>query len=214
MSTLALTLAPSRSHSSARLVFQVACAAAGSALIAGLAQISIHLGFTPVPITGQTLGVLLVGAAYGPGLGTATVLLYLLEGVVGLPVFAVNQNGGHDTGLKVIEFVGATGGYLWGFALAGALVGWLARRGWDRSFRSAIGAMLLGEVVIYAVGVPWLHHALPALVGHRVTWNATFEAGLYPYIIGDLIKLLAAAALLPGAWWLMRRAKPRSASRA
>ncbi|MEA2522269.1 MAG: biotin transport system substrate-specific component, partial [Actinomycetota bacterium] len=87
MSTLALTLAPSRSHSSARLVFQVACAAAGSALIAGLAQISIHLGFTPVPITGQTLGVLLVGAAYGPGLGTATVLLYLLEGVVGLPVF-------------------------------------------------------------------------------------------------------------------------------
>jgi biotin transport system substrate-specific component len=211
VSTLALTLAPSRSRASARLGFQVACAAAGSALIAGLAQISIHLGFTPVPITGQTLGVLLIGAAYGPGLGTMTVLLYLAEGVLGLPVFAANQNGGHDTGLKVIEFVGATGGYLWGFAVAGALIGGLSRRGWDRSFRSAIGAMLLGEVVIYSIGVPWLHHALPALMGHPVSWNATFEAGLYPYIIGDTIKLLGAAALLPGAWWLMKRIRPTDA---
>lgn len=207
MSTLALTLAPPRSRTTARLTFQVACAVVGSALIAGLAQVSIHLGFTPVPITGQTLGVLLVGAAYGPGLGTMTVLLYLLEGVVGLPVFALNQSGGHDTGLKVIEFVGSTGGYLWGFVLAGALTGWLARRGWDRSFRSAIGAMLLGEVVIYAVGVPWLHHALPALMGKPVSWQTTFGFGLYPFIIGDTIKLLGAAGLLPGAWWLMKRAK-------
>lgn len=208
MSTLALTLAPSRSRTSARLAFQVACAVVGSALIAGLAQISIHLGFTPVPITGQTLGVLLVGAAYGPGLGTLTVLLYLAEGVIGLPVFALNQSGGHDTGLKVIEFVGSTGGYLWGFVVAGALIGWLSRRGWDRSFRSAIGAMLLGEVVIYAVGVPWLHNALPALIGAPVTWEKTYEAGLYPYIIGDVIKLLAAAALVPGAWRLMDRFGP------
>lgn len=211
MSTLALTLAPSRSRTSARLAFQVACAVVGSALIAGLAQISIHLGFTPVPITGQTLGVLLVGAAYGPGLGTITVLLYLAEGVVGLPVFAQNASGGHDTGLMVVGFAATTGGYLWGFVLAGALTGWLARRGWDRSFRSAIGAMLLGEVVIYAVGVPWLHHALPALMGKPVSWETTYEFGLYPFIIGDTIKLLGAAGLLPGAWWLMKRAKPDDA---
>lgn len=211
MSTLALTLAPSRSHASARLAFQVACAVVGSALIAGLAQISVHLGFTPVPITGQTLGVLLVGAAYGPGLGLVTILLYLAEGVAGLPVFAVNQNGGHDTGLRVIEFVGTTGGYLWGFVLAGALSGWLARRGWDRSFRSAIGAMFLGEVVIYAAGVPWLHHALPALMGKPVSWERTYELGLYPFIIGDALKLVAAAGLLPGAWLLMKRAKPEDA---
>jgi biotin transport system substrate-specific component len=211
VSTLALTLAPSRSRTSARLAFQVACAVVGSALIAGLAQISIHLGFTPVPITGQTLGVLLVGAAYGPGLGTITVLLYLAEGVVGLPVFAQNASGGHDTGLMVVGFAATTGGYLWGFVLAGALTGWLARRGWDRSFRSAIGAMLLGEVVIYAVGVPWLHHALPALMGKPVSWETTYEFGLYPFIIGDTIKLLGAAGLLPGAWWLMKRAKPDDA---
>ncbi len=207
MSTLALTLAPSRSRASARLAFQIVCAVVGSALIAGLAQISFHLGFTPVPITGQTLGVLLVGAAYGPGLGTITVLLYLFEGVVGLPVFTTNPNGGHDTGLQVIELAGSTGGYLWGFVLAGALIGWLSRRGWDRSFRSAIGAMFLGEVVIYAVGVPWLHHALPALMGKPVSWETTYEFGLYPFIIGDTLKLLAAAGLLPGAWWLMKRAK-------
>lgn len=211
MSTLALMLAPSRSRASARLAFQVACAVVGSALIAGLAQISIHLGFTPVPITGQTLGVLLVGAAYGPGLGTITVLLYLVEGVVGLPVFAQNATGGHDTGLQVLGFAATTGGFLWGFVLAGALTGWLARRGWDRSFRSAIGAMLLGEVVIYAVGVPWLHHALPALTGKPVSWETTYEFGLYPFIIGDTIKLLGAAGLLPGAWWLMKRAKPDDA---
>lgn len=211
MSTLALMLAPSRSRASARLAFQVACAVVGSALIAGLAQISIHLGFTPVPITGQTLGVLLVGAAYGPSLGTITVLLYLVEGVVGLPVFAQNATGGHDTGLQVLGFAATTGGFLWGFVLAGALTGWLARRGWDRSFRSAIGAMLLGEVVIYAVGVPWLHHALPALTGKPVSWETTYEFGLYPFIIGDTIKLLGAAGLLPGAWWLMKRAKPDDA---
>lgn len=207
MSTLALTLAPSRSRASARLAFQIACAVVGSALIAGLAQISIHLGFTPVPITGQTLGVLLVGAAYGPGLGTLTVLLYLVEGVVGLPVFAQNAGGTHDTGLAVLALAATTGGYLWGFVLAGALVGWLSRRGWDRSFRSAIGAMFLGSVVIYAVGVPWLHQALPALMGKPVSWETTFEFGLYPFIIGDTFKLLAAAALLPAAWWLMKRAK-------
>lgn len=208
MSTLALTLAPARSRTTARVVFQVACAVAGSFLVAGLAQISIHLGFTPVPITGQTLGVLLIGAAYGPGLGSATLGLYLVWAVVGLPVLAANTDGTHDVGLKVLGFAAATGGYLWGFVLASAFVGWLARRGWDRSVRTSIGAMFLGSVVLYAVALPWLNHALPDLVGQPVTWNDTMTAGLYPFVIGDTLKLLAAAGLLPAAWKLLKRLHP------
>lgn len=208
MSTIALTLAPPRSRAAARLAFQVACAVGGSLLMAGLAQISVHLPFTPVPITGQTLGVLLIGAAYGPALGAATILLYLAWAVVGLPVFAPQADGSHLTGLEVLAFAGTTGGYLWGFLLAAGLVGWLSRSGWDRSIRSSISAMLLGSIVIYAVGVPWLHHALPAILGGPVTWQKTFELGLYPFLIGDTVKLLLAAGLLPLAWRTLQRLRP------
>ena len=208
MSSLALTLAPPRTRAGARAVFQIACAIVGSFFIAGLAQVSVHLSFTPVPITGQTLGVLLVGAAYGPALGAATLLLYLLEGAVGLPVFSRNANGSHDTGIAVLQTASLTGGYLWGFVLASGVVGWLSRRGWDRSLRSSIGAMLLGEVVLYAVGVPWLYHSLPAVVGKPVTLDTALQFGLYPFIIGDTIKLLLAAGLLPGAWRLLKRLHP------
>lgn len=209
MSTIALTLAPSRSRATARLAFQVACVVAGSLLMAGLAQISVTLPFTPVPITGQTLGVLLIGAAYGPALGTATIVLYLCWAIVGLPVLAPGADGSHATGLQVLALAGATGGYLWGFVLASALVGWLSRRGWDRSIRSSISAMLLGSVVIYAVGVPWLHHALRTLPDGPATWQTTFEFGLYPFLIGDIIKLLIAAGVLPLAWRALQRLRPR-----
>ncbi len=213
MSTIALTLAPPRSRSTARIAFAVSCAAVGSFLIAGLAQVSFSLPFTPVPITGQTLGVLLVGAAYGPALGVATLGLYLIWAVVGLPVLAPEPDGSHETGIQVLKAASATGGYLWGFVLASGLVGWLARRGWDRSFRSAIGAMLLGSIVIYAVGVLWLHQALPAIVGGPVTVEQTLEAGLYPFIIGDTVKLLVAAGLLPAAWALVKGLRPGSEER-
>ena len=173
-------------------------------MIAGLAQISFALPFTPVPITGQTLGVLLVGAAYGPGLGAATILLYLVWAVVGLPVLAP-VDGVHATGLDVLRLTAATGGYLWGFVLAAALTGWLARRGWDRTFRSSIGAMLLGSIVIYAVALPWLHHVIAPS-----TIEETLQAGLYPFIIGDTLKLLAAAGVLPAAWALMKKLRPRN----
>lgn len=209
MSTLALTLAPPRSRAAARIAYQVACAIAGSALVAGLAQISFKLPFTPVPITGQTLGVLLVGAAYGPALGSATLALYLVWGVVGLPVFAPNGDGSHETGLQVLRVVSATGGYLWGFVLAAGLVGWLSRRGWDRTVRSSIGAMLLGSIALYLVALPWLDHALPAITGHPVSVQDTLQAGLYPFIIGDTLKLLAAAGLLPIAWRVLERYRPR-----
>jgi biotin transport system substrate-specific component len=202
VSTLALSLAPPRGRIGARVVFQVACAAAGSVLIAGLAQISFHLGFTPVPITGQTLGVLLVGAAYGPELGAATVALYLVEAVAGMPVLASNADGSHFTGLQVLGLTLGTGGYLWGFVLAAGLVGWLSRRGWDRSFRTAVSAMLLGEIVIFAVGVTWL------IASIHVPLEKGLEFGLYPFIVGDVVKLLLAAGLVPAGWGLLRRLRP------
>lgn len=208
MSTIALHLAPPRSRAMARATFQVVCALAGSLLLAGLAQIAIHLPFTPVPITGQTLGVLLIGAAYGPGLGMATIGVYLAWAIAGLPVLAPLSDGSHPAGVEVLALAGTTGGYLWGFVLASGLVGWLSRRGWDRSIRSSISAMLLASIVIYAVGLPWLHQALPAIVGAPVSWQATFEAGLYPFLIGDTVKLLLAAGLLPLAWRALRRLRP------
>jgi biotin transport system substrate-specific component len=177
--------------------------------VAGLAQISFRLPFTPVPVTGQTLGVLLVGAAYGPTLGAATLGLYLVWGLIGLPVFAPQADGTHLSGPNVLAMASATGGYLWGFVLAAGVVGWLSRRGWDKSVRSSIGAMLLGSIVIYAVGVPWLYHALPpAIAGQPVTLDTALSFGLYPFIIGDTLKLLAAAGLLPIAWRILRRLRP------
>lgn len=209
MSTLALTLAPPRSRAAARAVYQVACAVGGSLLVAGLAQISFRLPFTPVPITGQTLGVLLVGAAYGPALGAATLVLYLVWGLIGLPVFAPKADGSHETGIQVLRATSATGGYLIGFVAAAGLTGWLSRRGWDRSIRSSIGVMLLGSIAIYAVGVPWLYHALPpAIGGDPVTLDTALSFGLYPFIIGDTAKLLVAAGLLPVAWRLLERLRP------
>ncbi|MEX1263724.1 MAG: biotin transporter BioY [Actinomycetota bacterium] len=202
MSTIAMRLAPARSTAVARTTFSVACAVAGSLLVAGLAQISFTLPFTPVPITGQTLGVLLVGAAYGPGLGAATLGLYLAWAVVGLPVLAPEPDGSHRSGYEVLQLASATGGYLWGFVAAGALTGWLASRGWDRSLRSSISAMLLGSILIYAAGVPWLMAAVD------VPLQQGLELGLYPFVIGDTLKLLAAAGLLPVAWSALRRLRP------
>lgn len=202
MTTLAVRLAPSTTRRVPRAVFQITCAAVGAAFIAGLAQFTIYLPFTPVPITGQTLGVLLVGAAYGPGLGAATVGLYLAAAVVGLPVFARNAEGGHDTGVHVLMLSFASAGYLWGFLAAAGVVGWLSRRGWDRSIRSSVSAMFLGELVIYACGIPWLMASLGVGVQQALT------LGLYPFVVGDTIKLLLAAGLLPAAWMVFRRYGP------
>jgi len=209
VTTLALRLAPPRSRSAARAWFQVACVVGGSLLIAGLAQLSVPLPFTPVPITGQTLGVLLVGAALGPGLGVASVGLYLLEGAVGLPFFAAGASGA-----EVLRLASVTGGYLWGFVLAAALVGWLSRHGWDRSIRTSISAMLLGSIVIYAIGVPWLYQALPATIaGEPKSLQTALELGLYPFVVGDVIKLFVAAALVPSAWALIGRLSPDDSER-
>jgi biotin transport system substrate-specific component len=166
----------------------------GAAFVGLAAQISFKLGFTPVPITGQTFAVLLVGASLGTVLGTASLLLYLLLGIVGVPLYA-----DHSHGWGV--FSGASGGYIVGFVLAAALTGRLAERGWDRRFTSSVTLMLTGSVVIYACGAVWLHHSLGS------SWNTTLVDGVYPFVPGDIVKLYLAAAALPTAWRLVDRAR-------
>ncbi len=194
MSTTTLALAASPPRVRSRTGYRVLLAFVGSWLVAGLAQLEVKLPFTPVPVTGQTLGVLLVGACLGAGLGAVSIALYLAQGAAGLPFFS-----GGDGGVALLAPGAVTGGYLWGFVVAAAVVGWLARRGWDRSLRSSVGAMFLGEVALYLAAIPWLMHALD-LPLHRA-----LELGLAPFVVGDTLKLLLAAGLLPVGWRLARR---------
>lgn len=161
---------------------------AGFALLtAGAAQIRIPLWFTPVPVTGQTLAVLLSGAALGSVAGGASQLLYLGLGAVGLPFFA-----GGESGWQVVT--GATGGYLLGFVVAAVVIGHLAERRQDRAIVSAIPAFLTGSTIIYLCGVPWLARALDT------SWHHAVELGVTPFLIGDLLKIALAGLLLPAAW--------------
>ena len=178
-------------------------AIAGSLFVALSAQVSVPLW--PVPVTGQTFGVLLVGLVCGWRIGGAALLLYLIEGAIGLPFFA-----GGASGWSAV--VGPSGGYIWGFVLAATLVGWLAERGWDRNVFTTAAAMLLGNVVLYVPGLIWLaiFYAGPgqdyiAAAGATTAWGASINAGLAPFILGDALKLLLAAALVPAVWSLLRR---------
>ena len=173
-------------------VRDVALVLAGALLIYLTARIVIPVPGTPVPITGQTFGILLVGGALGFRRGLIGVGLYVLLGVIGLPFFAEGKGG-----LSIIW--GATGGYLVGFIVAGALVGRLAELGWDRRLGGALGAMLIGNVVIYLIALPWL--GVVTSVG-PVT---TIEQGLLPFVVGDVLKLAMAAVLFPFAWWVVGR---------
>jgi biotin transport system substrate-specific component len=161
----------------------------GAAAITGLAaQVSIPLPFTPVPISLQTFTVLLSGAALGPIRGGLGMGLYLAAGVAGVPWFSEQRSG-----LDFPSF-----GYIVGFVLAAILVGWLARRGLDRSVPGTIGIMVLGNLVIYALGVSWLASSL------AVDLPTALELGAWPFLIGDALKIALAAGLLPAAWWLAR----------
>lgn len=199
MTTLAQTLAPARERTGARVAYNVGLVVGGSILMALLAQVSIRLPFSPVPITGQTLGVLLIGASMAPAVGVATMLLYLAWAVVGLPVLAPQDDGSHVTGLQALGLATASAGYLWGFVVASGVLGLLSKRGWDRSMRSSISAMLIAEIVIYAFGLPWL------MASADVPFATALEWGLYPFVIGDALKLFLAAGLLPLAWKITRR---------
>ena len=160
--------------------------AGAAAFIGLLAQISIPLSFTPVPITGQTLGVLLAGTALGWWRAGAALVLYAVAGVAGVPWFA-----GHSSGYASASF-----GYIVGFVAAAVLCGYLAGRGADRSVLRSLPAMIAAEVVIYAFGLTWL--AIDLHLGA----SATIAAGLTPFLAGDAIKAAIAAGLLPAAWWL------------
>lgn len=191
-STLALAASPARARP--KTAYRVLLAFAGSWLVAGLAQLEVALPFTPVPLTGQTLGVLLVGSSLGARLGSLSIALYLAQGALGLPFYS-----GGDSGARFLAASAVTGGYLWGFVVSAAAVGWLAERGWDRSMRSSIGAMFLGEVALYLVAIPWLMRALDVPLAEALV------KGLAPFVVGDTVKVLLAAALLPGAWRLVKR---------
>jgi biotin transport system substrate-specific component len=166
----------------------------GSLLIWLAAKIQVP--FYPVPMTMGTFAVLAVGMAYGWRLGTATVLLYLAEGAMGLPVFA----GTPEKGIGLAYMLGGTGGYLVGYVLAAASVGMLAQRGWGKNILTTSLAMLVGNVLIYVPGLLWL--------GILFGWDKPIiEWGLTPFVLGDLAKLALAAALMPITWKLLGRPK-------
>ena len=185
------TLLPVRS-ATLRLPLQLVL---GVVLMALLAQLRIVIG--PVPITGQTLGVLLIGAAYGPRLGGLTLLAYLLVGGFGFGVFS-----GGGSGWAYLS--GATAGYLVSYPLVAAFVGWLSQRGLTRTFAGTALVMVLGNVLIYLPGLAWLYTFATEFApagASPLAW--TLGAGLTPFIPGDVLKLLLAAALLPLAWRLV-----------
>ena len=159
---------------------------AGVLLLAALAQVEIVLPFTPVPITGQTFGVLLIGAALGSRRGAASILAYITAGALGLPFFA-----GGGSGLRILT--GATAGYLAGFIAAAFAVGWLSERGLERRVGTSIIPFLAGTIIIYACGVVWLSVVVGGL-------SEAIRLGVLPFLPGDALKLVAASLALPAAW--------------
>ncbi|MGI8868782.1 MAG: biotin transporter BioY [Mycobacteriales bacterium] len=161
----------------------------GAAFVGLAAQLSFHLPGTPVPVSGQTFAVLLAGAALGPARGLLSMALYLLAGGLGLPWYA-----GHGSGFGGVSF-----GYVIGFVLAATVVGGLARRGGDRTPLRTAATMVLGTLLIYAVGVPWLAASLHTSLPHAV------RLGVRPFLAGDALKVIAAAGLFPLTWRLVNR---------
>ena len=160
--------------------------------LAALAQIAIPVPGSPVPVTGQTLGVLILGTTYGSTLGVTTFAMYILAGIAGAPVFA---NSGH--GLDRI--VGATGGYLIGMLVATFVLGQLARFRLDQKFSTALPSMLIGTVITFSFGLIWLYQ----YTGQ--SWSWTVNAGLTPFIVGEVLKIAIAGTSLPAIWRIVNR---------
>ena len=163
---------------------------AGCLLIALAAHLQVLLPFSPVPVTGQTFAVLFLGALYGSRRGPATVVAYLMLGAMGLPVFAGGMAG-------LARFVGPTAGYLLGFVVAAFVVGSLSERGWDRKPWTSAASMIIGNGIIYALGVAWLWRF--------VGWEAVLNAGVVPFLPGDALKIALATILLPSGWRIIGR---------
>ena len=188
--TLAGAVWPEQASINARAMRAVLLGLAGSGLLALSAHVSVP--FLPVPMTLQTLAVVLIGAAFGARLGAATVVLYLAEGAIGLPVFA-----GAQVGIGFGYLMGPTGGYLVGYVLAAAIVGFFAERGADRSFVKLLGAILAAEIVTFGLGFAWLAHFIGP--------NAALSAGVLPFLLGDAVKIILAALLVPAVWSVMAK---------
>jgi len=171
-----------------KTIYNLSLVLAGSLLLTISAHIVLTLPFSPVPVTAQTFAVLILAMMLGRKLGVATILAYLTQGMLGLPVFARGLAG-------PAVLLGPTGGYLAGFVVAAYVVGAMAERGWDRSMGATLLAMLIGNSIIYLFGVAWL----AVLVG----MPAAISAGLLPFIPGDLIKTLLATLFLPQGWKLI-----------
>ena len=181
----------SAENNAQKIIRYAVLAFGGSALIALCAQIIVP--FYPVPVTMQTFAVFLIGLTYGWRLGGITVALYLVEGAIGLPVFAGGKGG-------MIVLMGPTAGYLYGFFLAAVACGWFAEKGFDRSYLKMIVPLLVGNILLYTFGLIWL--------GNFIGWDKpVFELGLYPFILGDLLKIALAVALLPSVWKYVNRLK-------
>ncbi len=172
----------------------------GIGFISLLAQIAIPVPGSPVPVTGQTLAVLLIGTTYGARLGFITFATYLLAGIAGAPIFAPSATAANH-GLD--RLLGATGGYLVGMLVASLLLGYLADRKADQKFRTSFPALLLGDLVIFTFGLAWLHASLD------LTWAATLKAGLTPFILGEALKIAITATSLPLVWRKISRSLNR-----
>ena len=178
--------------------------AAGAALTAIAAQIAVPMW--PVPITGQTLAVLLVGLSLGAVRGGLSLALYAVLGIVGLPVFSDSSSGWNI-------IAGPTGGYIIGFIFAAVLTGWLAQLSWDRKIVRAILAAFAGTAVTFAVGLPWLAASLGTL-GLPNDLQSVLAAGLYPFIVGGVVKAILGAGIVTLSWAAITRADRRSAESA
>ena len=176
---------------SGKVVRLIALALIGNALLYLSARVQVP--FWPVPMTMQTLVVLLIGAAYGWRLAGATVVLYLLEGAAGLPVFS----GTPERGIGLAYMTGQTGGFLVGFLFAAMVVGWLAERGWARNWLKIGAAMIVADVLVFAVGVAWL--------GSYVGLARAYQLGVEPFLLGDVLKIALAVAAVQAGWWGIER---------
>ena len=170
---------------------QVLFVAAGVAFIALLAQISIPVPGSPVPVTGQTLAVLLIGTTYGARLGVLTFATYLLAGIAGAPIFAPSATSANH---GIDRLIGATGGYLVGMLIASLVLGYLADRKADQKFRTSFPALLLGDAIIFTFGLLWLQQT------HDHSWSKTIAAGFTPFILGEALKIAITATSLPLVW--------------
>jgi len=186
MTTLAPTLSARYFPRTTEWIRSLFLIVLGSLFLAALAQVQIVLPLTPVPITGQTFGVLLIGALLGSKRGAATIILYLTEGAAGLPFFA-----GGAAGIGILT--GATAGYLAGFVVAAYVIGLLAERGLERSVGTSLIPFIVGTIIIYIFGVAWLSKVVGDL-------GIAVEKGMLPFLIGDAVKLILASLVLPGAW--------------